>query len=69
MMSLSAWYVSRKLNNHPEIRSKHQKAAEHFCWGLAQLLIFLVYSLYAWPPKMQLFEYASSLVAALRMLA
>ena len=65
MLLLSAWYVSCKLGNHPEICLKPQKAAQHFCWGLAQLLTSLVYSLDAWPQKVQLFEYTSSLVGAL----
>ncbi len=51
MMLLSAWYVSRKLGNHPEVCLKPQKAAKHFCWGLAQLLTSLVYSLDAWPQR------------------
>ncbi len=52
--------ILRKLGNHPEKRQKHQKAAKHLCWGLAQLLTSLVRSLGAWPQKMQLFKCTSA---------
>ncbi len=75
-------YASRKLGNHPEVHLNHQKAAKHFRWGPAgqlyswptqelrsnRLMTSLVYSLDAWPKKMQLFEQMSGQVAALRIL-